>query len=203
LTVLAAGFADPVMVAQSTFRAVLAATARPGTVSPIAAELTPPEPFSRAAAAIALSLCDQDTPVWLDARLRATEAIPQWLRFHCGAKIVDEPSAAAFAFAGDGGALPDFACFNLGSVDYPDRSTTVVIQVESLQSGPPLVLAGPGIRSQQTLRATPLPPGIAARLTNNRALFPRGVDLLLASADAIAALPRSVRLVEHEERPCM
>jgi alpha-D-ribose 1-methylphosphonate 5-triphosphate synthase subunit PhnH len=200
--VLAAGFADPVMAAQSTFRAVLAAAARPGTVSPIAAELAPPEPLSRAAAAIALSLCDQDTPVWLDARLRASEVIAQWLRFHCGARIVDGPSAAAFAFAADGAVLPDFASFNLGSVDYPDRSTTVVIQVESLRSGPPLVLAGPGIRGQQTLRAAPLPPDIADRLMDNRTLFPCGVDLLLASTDAVAALPRSVRLVGHEEQSC-
>jgi alpha-D-ribose 1-methylphosphonate 5-triphosphate synthase subunit PhnH len=200
--VLAAGFADPVMAAQSTFRAVLNATARPGTVSPIAAELAPPRPLSRGAGAIALTLCDQDTPVWLDARLRATNAIAEWLRFHCGARIVDDPGAAAFAFAGDGASLPDFAHFNLGSIDYPDRSTTIVILVESLQSGPALALAGPGIRGQQTLRATPLPHDIGERLASNRELFPRGVDLLLVAADAVAALPRSVRLVGHEERPC-
>lgn len=199
---LTAGFSNPVMAAQSTFRAVLAATARPGTIWPITAELEPPAPLSRVAAAIALTLCDQDTPVWLDARLRAIDAIAQWLRFYCGARIVDEPSAAAFAFASDGATLQDFARFNLGSVDYPDRSTTIVILVESLQSGPPLMLAGPGIRDQQILRATPLPRDIAERLADNRALFPRGVDLLLASPDAVAALPRSVRLVVHEEQPC-
>jgi alpha-D-ribose 1-methylphosphonate 5-triphosphate synthase subunit PhnH len=198
----AAGFADPVVAAQSTFRAVLDATARPGTVWPIETELAPPVPLSRGAAAITLTLCDQDTPIWLDARLRATEAVAQWLRFHCGARIVDDPAAASFAFAGDGTALPDFTHFNLGSVDYPDRSTTIVILVESLQSGPPLLLAGPGIRGRQMLRAAPLPHDIAERLTNNRALFPRGVDLLLVSADAVAALPRSVRLIGHEDQSC-
>ena len=197
----AAGFADPVMAAQSTFRAVLNATARPGTVWPIETELAPPVPLSRGAAAIALTLCDQDTPVWLDGCLGATEAIPQWLRFHCGARIVDDPADASFAFAGNVVALPDFAHFNLGSVDYPDRSTTIVIMVDSLQSGPPLILSGPGIRGQQMLRA-PLPHDIAERLANNRALFPRGVDVLLVSADAIAALPRSARLIDHENQPC-
>jgi alpha-D-ribose 1-methylphosphonate 5-triphosphate synthase subunit PhnH len=200
--VLAAGFANPVMAAQSTFRAVLAATARPGTIWPIVAELAPPAPLSRGAGAIALTLCDQDTPVWLDARLRATNAIAEWLRFHCGVRIVDEPGAAVFAFAGDGASLPDFAHFNPGSIDYPDRSTTIVILVESLQSGIPLTLTGPGIRGQQTLRAAPLPHDIAERLTGNRRLFPRGVDLLLVAADAVAALPRSVRLVSHEEGSC-
>ena len=200
---LAAGFADPVMAAQSTFRAVLSATARPGSVCPIKAELTPPVPLTRGAAAIALALCDQDTPVWLDAPLRATNAIAEWLRFHCGARIVDEPSAAAFAFAVDNAGLPDFSRFNLGSIDYPDRSSTVVLLVESLQSGPPLVLTGPGIRGHQTLHATPLPHDFAQRLAANRDLFPRGIDLLLAAPDAVAALPRSVRLVENGERPCM
>jgi alpha-D-ribose 1-methylphosphonate 5-triphosphate synthase subunit PhnH len=200
--VLAAGFADPVLAAQSTFRAVLNATARPGSVWPIAAEVGPPAPLSRGAGAIALTLCDQDTPVWLDARLRATDAIAEWLRFHCGARIVDAPSASAFAFAGDGASLPDFGRFNLGSIDYPDRSTTIVISVESLQSGPPLLLTGPGIRGQQTLRAAPLPHDIAERLASTRELFPRGVDLLLVSADAVAALPRSVRLAGHEEASC-
>jgi alpha-D-ribose 1-methylphosphonate 5-triphosphate synthase subunit PhnH len=33
-------------------------------------------------------------------------------------------------------------------------------------------------------------------------LFPRGVDLLLVSADQIAALPRSVRLCTEEGQPC-
>lgn len=200
--VLAAGFANPVLAAQSTFRAVVAATARPGTVWPIEAAVEAPAPLSRGAAAIALTLCDQDTPVWLDARLSATGAIPQWLRFHCGAKIVDDPGAASFAFAADSAALPDFAHFNLGSADYPDRSATIVMLVESLQSGLPLILAGPGIRGRQMLRAAPLPHDIVERLADNRALFPRGVDLLLASADTVAALPRSVRLIGREAQSC-
>jgi alpha-D-ribose 1-methylphosphonate 5-triphosphate synthase subunit PhnH len=42
--------------------------------------------------------------------------------------------------------------------------------------------------------AQPLPPDFQARLAANRALFPRGVDLILVSPDAVAALPRSVAL---------
>jgi alpha-D-ribose 1-methylphosphonate 5-triphosphate synthase subunit PhnH len=43
-----------------------------------------------------------------------------------------------------------------------------------------------------------VPADIVARLAANRALFPRGIDLLLATDDAAAALPRSIRVSEEE-----
>jgi alpha-D-ribose 1-methylphosphonate 5-triphosphate synthase subunit PhnH len=199
---IAAGFVDPVVSAQTVFRAVLTATSRPGTVWPIGMELSAPAPLSGGAAAVALTLCDRDTSVWLDPPLCATKAVAAWLRFHCGAKVVEQPEAASFAFAADPIALPPFEHFNLGTADYPDRSTTIVLLIETFQSGHDLVLRGPGIRNQQSLRAAPLPNDISERLKFNRSLFPRGVDLLLVTADQIAALPRSVRLHAEEERPC-
>jgi alpha-D-ribose 1-methylphosphonate 5-triphosphate synthase subunit PhnH len=195
---LTAGFLDPVFAAQATFRAVLDAMARPGSVQRIDAALTPPPPLSRGAAAIALTLADHDTPVWLGADLAAHPGVAEWLRFHCGCDIVAEPAHAAFAFMGGAGSVPDFAAFNLGTADYPDRSTTLVLQVQTLQTGSGLVLAGPGIRERNRLRADPLPADIVARLAANRALFPRGIDLLLATDDAVAALPRSIRVSEEE-----
>jgi alpha-D-ribose 1-methylphosphonate 5-triphosphate synthase subunit PhnH len=193
---IGSGFADPVHSAQAAFRAVLEAMSRPGTVHAIGANVASSQPLSPAMAAIALTLCDQDTLVWLDAELRASQDVAAWLRFHCGAKIVDDASAASFAFAADIRALPAFDSFNLGSADYPDRSTTLVLRVGSFTTGQALMLEGPGIKSRQTFRADPLPDDFAKRLRQNRELFPRGVDLILASATEIAALPRSVRLVD-------
>jgi alpha-D-ribose 1-methylphosphonate 5-triphosphate synthase subunit PhnH len=77
-----------------------------------------------------------------------------------------------------------------------------VLLIETFQRGRNLVLQGPGIRNQQSLQAAPLPDDICDRLKINRSLFPRGVDLLLVSADQIAALPRSVRLCTEEGQPC-
>jgi alpha-D-ribose 1-methylphosphonate 5-triphosphate synthase subunit PhnH len=199
---IGSGFADPVRSAQATFRTILEATSRPGTIHAIAADVAPPAPLSPAIGAIALTLCDHDTPVWLDAALRASQDVAAWLQFHCGAKVVDDPSVASFAFAAEAAKLPSFDCFNLGSADYPDRSTTIVLRVDMFRSGPALMLQGPGIRNRQAFRADPLPRDIAARLAGNRALFPRGIDLILASTNEVAALPRSVRLVE-EGASCM
>ena len=194
---LTAGFADPVLAAQSTFRAVLDAMARPGSVQRIGAALAPPSPLSRGAAAIALTLADHDTPVWLGTNLAAHDDVAAWLRFHCGCELVAEPARAAFAFAGAAADLPDFAAFNPGTADYPDRSTTVILQVRTLAAGAGLTLAGPGIRERSRLLAEPLPHDMVARLAQNRTLFPRGIDLLLATDDAVAAIPRSVRVTQE------
>jgi len=194
---LTAGFADPVLSAQSTFRAVLDAMARPGSVQRIGAALVPPSPFARGAAAIALTLCDHDTPVWLGADLAAHDDIAAWLRFHCGCELVAAPDRAVFAFAGSAADLPDLAAFDLGTADYPDRSTTLILQVKTLAAGAGLVLTGPGIRERSRLLAEPVPHDMVARLAQNRALFPRGIDLLLATDDAVAALPRSVRVTQE------
>lgn len=195
---VAAAFPDPVMAAQSTFRAVLNATARPGTVARLEQPLSAPRPLSAGAGAIALTLCDQDTPVWLDTNLRSSPDVVEWLRFHTGARIVDNPGMATFALVTAPHALPAFDRFSLGTPEYPDRSTTIVLQVESLQRGQGFVLTGSGIRHEQHIRVTPLPNDLAERLAANRRLFPRGIDLLLATETDMMALPRSVLFANGE-----
>jgi alpha-D-ribose 1-methylphosphonate 5-triphosphate synthase subunit PhnH len=193
-----AGFATPVLSAQTTFRALLDATARPGRAQAIGARVTAPPPLSTGAAAVALTLCDQDSPIWVDAALRSTGAVVPWLKFHCGAAIVDDPQRAAFAIVGSPLEIPDFAHFNVGVPDYPDRSTTIVLQVESFRAGAVLNLAGPGIRNRQPLRVSPWPDDMTSRLAANRGRFPCGVDLLLVTEDEVVGLPRSVRIVNED-----
>jgi alpha-D-ribose 1-methylphosphonate 5-triphosphate synthase subunit PhnH len=188
---LAAGFAEPVLAAQSTFRCIMDAIARPGRIQDLLEAVAPPRPLSRGAGAVALTLFDHDTPVWLDAPL-AVANVTDWLRFHTRAPIVSEPRRAAFAILSDPQRAPPFASFAPGTPDYPDRSATLILQVDTLEGGRPLVFSGPGIKGRTTLRAAPLPSDIAAQLSANRALFPRGIDLLLVTDGAVAALPRSV-----------
>ena len=66
-----AGFADKVVSAQTTFRSVMDAMARPGSVQRITAVVGTPPAMMRGAAAIALTLFDHDTPIWLDPRMSA------------------------------------------------------------------------------------------------------------------------------------
>jgi alpha-D-ribose 1-methylphosphonate 5-triphosphate synthase subunit PhnH len=190
---VAAGFAEPVLAAQATFRTVMNAMARPGTVRYLIGIAAPP-PLSPTAAAVALTLLDYETAFWLDAPLAAAPEVARWISFHTGARLTADPAAAAFAFVADAAAAPPFARFALGSPEYPDRSTTMVLQVEQLTEGDGMVLRGPGIAGSRRLAASPLPADFLARLADNRAQFPRGVDVLLAAADAVAGLPRSLHV---------
>src|SRR5580700_1587714 len=192
---LPAGFADKVLSAQSTFRSVMDAMARPGTVQQVIASVGTPGPLMRGTAAIALTLFDHDTPIWLDARMSETSEVAKWLKFHSGAPVLDDPSVCHFALIGNGSALPDLSRFSFGTNEYPDRSTTLILQVDSLKHGSAFELSGPGIDGTALLRAMIEPVDLFERLAINETLFPRGIDVVLVSGEAIVAVPRTTRLV--------
>jgi alpha-D-ribose 1-methylphosphonate 5-triphosphate synthase subunit PhnH len=191
---LPAGFADKVLSAQATFRSVMDAMARPGSVRRVAAVARAPGAMMRGTAAIALTLFDHDTPVWLDPLMSETPDVTKWLKFHTGAPVTANSSISSFAMIGDARALPALDRFAFGSNEYPDRSTTLILQVESLTQGPPLELCGPGIDGTAVLQAAIQPANLFERLDINRTLFPRGIDVVLVADDAIVAIPRTTRL---------
>jgi alpha-D-ribose 1-methylphosphonate 5-triphosphate synthase subunit PhnH len=189
------GFADKVLSAQSTFRSVMDAMARPGSVQQIRRAAGVPAAMMRGTAAIALTLFDHDTPVWLDPSMSATSDVTKWLKFHTGAPVIADPSICSFALIGDTRSLPSLDRFAFGSNEYPDRSTTLVLQVESLTQGPSIELRGPGIDGVAVLRAAIQPEDLFQRLKINQTLFPRGIDVVLVHDDTIVAIPRTTRLV--------
>jgi alpha-D-ribose 1-methylphosphonate 5-triphosphate synthase subunit PhnH len=144
-------------------------------------------------AEIALTLCDHDSPVWLDAGLVRENAVSEWLKFHTGAPIVADPAEADFAFVT--GALPPLASFALGTDEYPDRSTTIVLSLPSLTAGPALTLRGPGIKDTAITSPAGLPGDFLTQWAENQAQFPRGVDLLLVAPEGLIGLPRTTRII--------
>mgnify|MGYP000439009389 FL=1 len=195
-TVLEGGFAHPVLQSQTAFRAVMDGLANPGTPQNL---VTPPlisRTMSPEMASIMLTLCDHDTPVWLDENLRADAAVLAFLSFHTGAPIVAEPGRAEFAFAGAANGLPSLDQFNLGTQEYPDRSTTIVLALPSLSGGATLSLRGPGIKDHCHISPQGLPGDFVAQWAVNRAVFPRGIDLLLLAEGQVMGLPRSTRMGE-------
>jgi alpha-D-ribose 1-methylphosphonate 5-triphosphate synthase subunit PhnH len=191
---LAPAFDDPALASQAAFRTVMEAMARPGLARPLPSRLAAPPPLGPTAAAVALTLIDYETPFWLDAGLAAAPEVAAWLKFHTGAPLAVDSGSATFAFVSDPAAMPPFEAFSPGTPEYPDRSTTLVLQVARFGAGDALALSGPGIRGTTNFSAQPLPPDFRTRLIANRDMFPRGVDLILVSPDAVAALPRSLRV---------
>lgn len=189
---LAPGFADPVLASQQNFRLVLQAMAEPGRRLPLAPDLSPPAPLLSTTAAVALTLIDYDTRVWLG---HAGAAVADWLRFHTGCPLVDDPAAAGFAIAlGD---WPTLAALPAGTDAYPDRSATLIAQVARLgDSG--LRLNGPGIPDSRDFGFAPVPDDFLAAWKANTRLFPRGIDLILCDGETVAALPRTCAVTAAE-----
>lgn len=195
---LEGGFADPVLEAQRGFRALMDALANPGTKRPLALGLMPPAPLRPELAAVALTLCDHDSPLWLDSHLSDSPVVSDWLQFHTGAPLVGDPALAHFALASDADNLPALNSFALGTDQYPDRSTTVVMALPALEGGAPLILFGPGIKDRRTISPLGMPGDFLTQWLENRSEFPRGVDLLLVAGGAVIGLPRTTRISKEE-----
>jgi alpha-D-ribose 1-methylphosphonate 5-triphosphate synthase subunit PhnH len=187
------GFANPVFDSQATFRAILDAMSYAGRVQAIASEVDAPAPLDAATAALALTLFDFDTPVWLDAEA-AAGPVPGFLKFHCGCPITGEPEKARFGVSAGAGIMAMLEYFPIGEDQYPDRSATIIVQVPSLTDGPSTIWSGPGILEKQDVRIGGLPDGFWAQWALNHELYPLGLDLIFVSGREIIGLPRSVKV---------
>jgi len=181
---LSGGFADPAVQSAYAFRSVMEAMARPGTLHDIAGA-EPPAPLSPAAGAVLLTLCDTETPVCL-AGAADCDAVRAWLAFHTGAPQTG-PSHCVFA-VGTWEALAPLSSYPIGTSDYPDRSSTLIVErPELVASG--MTLSGPGIKENAALS---LPETQA--FATNRGLFPLGLDFIFTSGSQLAALPRTTEV---------
>ena len=183
-------FADPVGESQMAFRKIMEAVARPGTRADFGPAIEPPPGLDVAAAIVALTLLDFETPVWLDPALRGGAA-EAWVRFHCGCPLTNDPAAAAFAIVTEAKTAPRLDSFNLGDARYPDRSTTVILQVESLDDGEAVILSGPGVKDAIAVAPSGLPESFWGQMQDNNAKFQFGVDVLIVSGSALTAVPRT------------
>lgn len=181
---LTGGFDTPPLQSARAFRAVLEAMARPGTIH-VVEGATPPPALSVAAGVALLTLADGTTPLHL-AGAADCAAVRDWVAFHIGAPLV-AAEKAEFA-VGTWAALQPATRFRIGQPDYPDRSATLVVEVDRLTNHG-ATLTGPGIAT-----ATWLSLPETAAFAANRTLFPLGFDCLFTFGNRLAGLPRSTRV---------
>lgn len=181
---LSGGFADVPRDAARAFRAILTAMARPGEIKEIGG-VVPPEAISPAAGAVIATLCDPETPLWLAPSLDAP-GLRDWITFQTGAPFV-APAEAMFAL-GPWGEMP-LGEFPIGTPEYPDRSTTLIVEMADL-AHEGARLSGPGIKDENRLSLPDIAPFQA-----NAARFPLGLDFIFTSGARLASLPRSTKVV--------
>jgi alpha-D-ribose 1-methylphosphonate 5-triphosphate synthase subunit PhnH len=191
MTAVFANVQDPARESQRVFRACLDAMARPGVIRRLPAS---PSASLLGLPALAFTLCDFETPVWLDWAAAADRTLSETLRFGANAPTVESPADAAFAFIADPMALPRLDSFALGTIENPERSTTLLIAVERLEAGRGWTLTGPGIADAARLFASPLPADVFAQRQALQTLFPRGLDIIFVCGERVAALPRSTQV---------
>ena len=183
-TALTGGFADAPIDAARAFRAALQAMARPGSIHSVAGA-NPPGPLSAAAGVLLLTLADPETPLALLGD-HDCQSVRDWVTFQCGAPFC-APAEAALA-VGCWNALRPLDAYPIGTAEYPDRSTTLIVEMDALTANGAR-LTGPGIEQVAHLSA----PDVTA-LQRNATLFPQGLDFFLCSGDRLAARPRTTRV---------
>lgn len=186
-------FLYPVFDSQAVFRSALSAVAYPGRIVDIDRSVPTVGALHPSTIALCLSLIDFETPAWLDGEAGMSEA-STYLRFHCGMRFVDNPALSRFAIIAQPAVMPHLSNFKSGEIEYPDRSTTLIIQVPSLAEGPRTMWTGPGIKDRISPAIAGLPNWFWPDWALNRELYPMGVDVFFTSGGNIIGLPRTVHV---------
>lgn len=191
------GLTQPAIQSAQGFRVLMQAMALPGTIHRL--DLARAPALGAAAGSALLILADPTTPLHLAGPL---PGLADWLRFHAGCPLSD-PGGAALAVGRWSDLLPLLAPMEpapgqapgqatgraaglpRGLPDYPDRSATVIVELDRLEPEGAR-LTGPGIRDRSHL-SLPDP----APFRDNHALFPMGLDFIFTCGDRLACLPRS------------
>lgn len=192
---------DPVHDSQRLFRQLLAAMSEPGSLHTLVAPTPPSDDLPPALWGTLLTLCDLDTQVWLEPALDSV-ALRDALAFHTGCRVTRLPEQADFALVTPA-AINEASAFAMGSDEYPDRSTTLLVVLDSIDlleaddtTSGTWRLSGPGIASHRNVRVGENARPLMTKLIANRAHFPCGLDAILTCGERLIALPRSTRIEE-------
>ena len=186
------GFQDLIHDSQSTFKVLLDALSRPGTIKQVTAQLTPPSELNIACAAACLTLFDLETKVWLQPGLN--REVKDWLLFHTNCRFTENIKQADFAVIWDIENMPELSKFKQGTPIYPEDSTTLLITVGAKGFSPASdklpILTGAGINQQITMPIA-LSNSFWQQWQQNHNSYPQGIDIYFFSEAKVVGLPRT------------
>lgn len=201
LSEIGAGFSDLSLGSQGVFRAALEALSYPGRSVSLDVTFDAPKSVHASSSGLLLALLEPGSRLWLSPSLVDTDAAA-WIVFHTDCKITPHQHEADFAWIKNWDELPALDGFALGTDEYPDLSTTCVIDIaepnNTSGSTLSLSLVGPGIARTSTLDQLPATLAQAADFVDqwkkNHACFPRGVDVFVAKSTSLIGLPRTTHI---------
>jgi alpha-D-ribose 1-methylphosphonate 5-triphosphate synthase subunit PhnH len=185
---------DPVHDTRSTFRALVGAMARPGTVESV--------PAAPADHAVLATLVDHEVTLHTeDDELR--EALSNAGRYE------PAPLERADVIHVRGSTDERITDAERGTLKEPSDGAIAVYRVDGLAEGPAgdeesedgrslpddavaLRVAGPGVPGRQQFRVAGVPETEVGAIADVGDEFPRGVEAVFAAEETVAALPRSV-----------
>jgi len=190
--VLLKGFENDVFDSQAVFRKILTAMANPGTIVKLDINLKCPCRLYCATGAILLTLLDFETLLWSDFKNLSEEIT--WTKFHTGAPFARSAKSALFALVSNPDNLNDISIFNKGTLKSPHDSTTLIIQVDSLNNEKKFCLSGPGIKSHAYLGMENIDKIIKNKAIDFNDNYPMGLDMIFVCRNRFAVIPRTTKV---------
>ena len=191
---------EPVRDTQLTFRVVLDAMARPGTVKqlPVAARDAPVNPWL---AAVLVTLVDHEVSLAVEP-FGGADLLERFVRQRTAVAAASADRADFVVAASDclDPSLP--LRLRQGTLAYPNDSATLLILVPTLDqttsaddgAALSLALAGPGVPAGHGFTVAGLTPALF-EARDEAAEYPCGIDLILVDPNGrVAGLPRSTAI---------
>lgn len=185
-------FASQTFDSQKVFRTLLSSMASPGKIMELDVDLIPEEPVHHASGAILLTLMDFETPFWTDLENKNTAV--QWLRFHTGAPYIHTGTLADFALVTDYDVFDTPEQFNPGTIESPDRSTTLIVHTRGMDDRGRIRLTGPGIQKERFLNLKGIKETFFAKRKKMVSNYPLGIDMIFVCDRHFTAIPRTTNL---------
>ena len=141
---------------------------------------------------VAQTLLDSDCSVFVCDSVD-DKSFTQSLSFFTGVSFSRDIRSADFIFMSMH-ELKDLNDFNLGGIEKPHLSSTVLIYVDSITAADQIILSGPGIKDSRSLALAGLDAEKIDLLKNNHKLYPCGIDFIFCSETSMTAISRSTKI---------
>lgn len=193
---------DRVHDTQEIFRMILDCMAKPGTISELSSIVEPlservgcsPAMFSQA-----ITLLDGEVSFHIIGENNArVESYFSSLTFSKEAPLSEANYIFILKDAAPEKIQEVFRKVDKGTLENPDQSATILIEVERLSNNRQLVFTGPGIQKSAHAEIAGYEHWLAVRAEKNRE-YPLGVDLILMDSNSkLMCIPRTTRIEKLE-----